>query len=270
MTQSDPLSPPLDRLNPTERELLIMLGRGHTAKSISNHKGLSIAAVNERFRSARRKTGLASSREIARMLVAQENRHDLIDLVSDGVTSTILVYPDVAPSKRAFFTARWRPMMITATLFSAALLAYGTATPPAAPSHQNASADSKLVSELLAGIPPSPDIAALHAEASMPSTDAAWSHETEGLLSQRYQQLPDFNEAVQELNVTCATALCEAVGRFRSDRSQDRMQGFMEGVQGLGRSEPQFRLDQIVNHFSTSSSDPSSGVFVTYWRRHGN
>ena len=47
----------LDRLNPVERELLVLLGRGHTAKSIATLKGLSVPAVNERFRAARRKTG---------------------------------------------------------------------------------------------------------------------------------------------------------------------------------------------------------------------
>ena len=30
----------LDRLNPVERELLVLLGRGHTAKSIATLKGL--------------------------------------------------------------------------------------------------------------------------------------------------------------------------------------------------------------------------------------
>lgn len=265
MAPVDPPSHPLDRLNETERELLILLGRGHTAKSIASLKALSVAAVNERFRSARRKTGLASSREIARLLVAQENRDDLIDLASGEVPPTTPPRQDAPPPRRASITRRWRPMMITATLFSAALLAYGTATPTFAPGEQTPAPASGPISQVLAGLAPSPDIAALHAEASRPSTDPSWSLETEQRLSERYHQLPAFDEGVEVLNVTCAASLCEIAGRFRPGLSQDSMNALVEAIQALGRSEP--RLDLIVNYFNTSSSEPSSAVFATYWRR---
>ncbi len=68
----------LDRLTEQERRLLTLLAQGHTAKTIANAEGLSVNVVNERLRSARRKTGAVSSRELARLLDRenpQENRN---------------------------------------------------------------------------------------------------------------------------------------------------------------------------------------------------
>lgn len=58
----------LSRLSEGERRVLLLLAEGHTAKSIAAETGLSVHAVNERLREARGKTGLGSSRELARML----------------------------------------------------------------------------------------------------------------------------------------------------------------------------------------------------------
>ncbi|QTC93233.1 helix-turn-helix transcriptional regulator [Brevundimonas goettingensis] len=60
-----------------ERRLLTLLAQGHTAKTIASAEGLSVNVVNERLRSARRKTGAVSSRELARLVgpqTSQENR----------------------------------------------------------------------------------------------------------------------------------------------------------------------------------------------------
>ncbi len=62
----------LARLNSGEREVLELLAKGHTAKSIAVLTEVSEGAVNERLRSARRKTGVGSSRELARLLRDQE------------------------------------------------------------------------------------------------------------------------------------------------------------------------------------------------------
>lgn len=61
----------LDRLTAQEQDLLRLLAQGHTAKTIANLTGLSVNSVNERLRSARRKTGAVSSRELARRLADQ-------------------------------------------------------------------------------------------------------------------------------------------------------------------------------------------------------
>ncbi|MFN7112577.1 MAG: hypothetical protein ACK4M2_13150 [Brevundimonas sp.] len=255
----------LARLNATERELLLLLGRGHTAKSIATMKDLSVAAVNERFRSARRKTGLASSREIARLLVAQENRDDLIDLAAAPNQTASLPRPDAPPSGRAFLTRRWRLIVITTALLAAGLLAYQTATPPVV-SPQPSTGDDP-ISKILAGMPPSPDIAALHAEATAFSTDQAWSSATERTLTQRYRALPGFEKSIETLNVTCAATLCEVAGKARPDVSSDDMNVVMEGVQELNRSEPSLPLDSVVHHFSSTDGPSSAALFVSYWRR---
>lgn len=66
----------LDSLNPSEREVLGLLASGHTVKSIAACLGRSEPSINERLREARRKTGISSSRELARLLSAQENCHE--------------------------------------------------------------------------------------------------------------------------------------------------------------------------------------------------
>jgi DNA-binding CsgD family transcriptional regulator len=68
------LMPPLiDRLTEQEKDLLKLLAQGHTAKSIALSTGLTESSVNERLRSARRKTGAPSSRELARIVATTDD-----------------------------------------------------------------------------------------------------------------------------------------------------------------------------------------------------
>lgn len=67
------MSQQLDRLTDQERHLLRLLAQGHTAKTIANSEGLSINVVNERLRSARRKAGTTSSRQLARLVTSSEH-----------------------------------------------------------------------------------------------------------------------------------------------------------------------------------------------------
>lgn len=62
----------VDSLSEREKEALRLLLVGHDAKSIAVHLDLSIHTVNERLRDARRKLGVTSSKEAARMLAAFE------------------------------------------------------------------------------------------------------------------------------------------------------------------------------------------------------
>jgi DNA-binding CsgD family transcriptional regulator len=72
-------------LSKAERTVLRLLAQGHTVKSIASALGSTQTAINERLRQARRKTGVGSSREAARLLVAHENRHEKIEMeVSAG------------------------------------------------------------------------------------------------------------------------------------------------------------------------------------------
>ncbi|AVQ04372.1 hypothetical protein B7G68_08015 [Caulobacter segnis] len=70
-------------MSDAERRALLLLAQGHTAKSAAALLDTTEAAVNERLREARRKTGVGSSRELAR-LVSRENRDEKIG-VAGGV-----------------------------------------------------------------------------------------------------------------------------------------------------------------------------------------
>jgi len=59
-------------LTEKEKETLRLMGRGHDAKSMARHLGLSVHTVNERLRAARRKLSVSSSREAARRLLDSE------------------------------------------------------------------------------------------------------------------------------------------------------------------------------------------------------
>lgn len=247
----------LDRLNAVERELLLLLGRGHTAKSIATLKGLSVAAVNERFRAARRKTGFGSSREIARLLTAQENRHDLIDLAGASASSSAL-RPDAAFRRRAPFSGRWSFLMITAILAAAVLLAHQTATPPAV-------WNEGLAVEIMSRQAPEPDLADLHARVSSGGRDAGWSAKTEALLTQRYGAIANFARDIPTVSIRCSTDLCEVAGIMRADIGGDELTEMMIQLQSLGNPEPLAGLDPVVHSFSTADDRPPA--FIAYWSR---
>lgn len=62
----------LEALTEKEKETLRLIVRGHDAKSIANHLGLSVHTINERLRFARRKMAVSSSRAAARILLDEE------------------------------------------------------------------------------------------------------------------------------------------------------------------------------------------------------
>ena len=57
----------LQKLSEREVEVLRLLLAGHDAKSVARLLGLSVHTINERLREARRKLGVSSSREAARL-----------------------------------------------------------------------------------------------------------------------------------------------------------------------------------------------------------
>lgn len=59
-------------LTEKEKQTLRLLLGGYDAKSMARHLGLSVHTINERLRDARRKLGVSSSREAARMLREHE------------------------------------------------------------------------------------------------------------------------------------------------------------------------------------------------------
>jgi DNA-binding CsgD family transcriptional regulator len=81
---AEPDVPPsaIASLSPKELEILHLLAMGHTGKSIAARLGQSETSINERLRDARRKTGVSSSRELARIIDAQKIWDKNIDLSS--------------------------------------------------------------------------------------------------------------------------------------------------------------------------------------------
>jgi DNA-binding CsgD family transcriptional regulator len=68
----DPISDQLSSLTEREREVLRLLANGHDIKSIARELSISTSAVTDRLRHARRKLGVSTSREAARMLANGE------------------------------------------------------------------------------------------------------------------------------------------------------------------------------------------------------
>jgi DNA-binding CsgD family transcriptional regulator len=66
------VSDSIPTLTEREKETLRLLLKGYDAKSIARHLELSVHTINERLRDARRKLGVASSREAARLLAEAE------------------------------------------------------------------------------------------------------------------------------------------------------------------------------------------------------
>ncbi|MCG6119922.1 MAG: helix-turn-helix transcriptional regulator [Blastomonas sp.] len=106
-------------LNAKELEILRLLAEGHTVKSIAAGLDRSEASINERLREARRKTGVGSSRELARLLDAQKIWDRKIDLSSHSSPTDS---PDRPPDRRRLWSKGKMMMLIALPLTAAGLL----------------------------------------------------------------------------------------------------------------------------------------------------
>jgi DNA-binding CsgD family transcriptional regulator len=118
MSAQERLSGPFAGLNEGELEVLRLLAAGHTAKTIAHRLGRSETSINERLREARRKTGIGSSRELARLLDAQQFWDKKIDLPATSVTSDGLAQPATAGVK----TSKGMIAMLIALSAAAAMI----------------------------------------------------------------------------------------------------------------------------------------------------
>jgi DNA-binding CsgD family transcriptional regulator len=123
MASPHPISP--DALTEKELEVLRLLAAGHTVKSIAAGLGRSEASINERLREARRKTGVGSSRELARLLDAQKIWDRKIDLSGAALSPETEAVP---PPERGRRSKGQMIMLIAIPLAAAGLLL--TATNP--------------------------------------------------------------------------------------------------------------------------------------------
>lgn len=116
----------LETLTDKELEVLRLLTAGHTVKSIAVRLGRSETSINERLRDARRKTGVGSSRELARCLDAQKIWDKKIDLPAQSeATDEGLQLPK--PERP---TSKGKIIMLISGFAAAAGIAMATADTP--------------------------------------------------------------------------------------------------------------------------------------------
>lgn len=121
-------------LTDREMEILRLLVAGHTVKTIAARLGRSETSINERLRSARRKTGVGSSRELARLLDIQKNCDENIDLskphsIVKDVTHTAAI--GVRGSKGMIVMLITPSLAAVGAMFATALSADQVGTPSA-------------------------------------------------------------------------------------------------------------------------------------------
>lgn len=147
----------LDRLSDRERDILTLLAQGHTAKTIARSRSLSANVVNEHLRSARRKTGASSSRELARLVVgetpvpSQQVRDNLFGIESPAVPDHRRLQPGLSLGP-VMTLINGRTMMIFSVLIAAGALAYQTSVPSQA--EQASTRDPGAAPEAAASGPP--------------------------------------------------------------------------------------------------------------------
>jgi len=231
--------------------VLLLLGDGHTAKSIASLTGRSVASVNERLRQARRKTGVASSRELARLLKTQKNDDEEI-----GMAEAPPAPPSVQP--RTLFQ-RGIVMMIPFIVIVAAAVAVtrqaDAPAPQSSPSPQTA---------LPGGLFPPVESDPRHLAEAVRSEprDAVWAPRAEAALRARYAPMLSRGE-VSELRIVCATTACEAVGKI-TQTDPARINSIMQALQD-GKANTLTPAAQLEN--ASMTFGPT--LFASHWKRKG-
>lgn len=147
------------KLSARELEVLRLLAEGHTIKSIAVQLGRTEASINERLRDARRKTGVGSSRELARQLGAQK----IWDKNPDLAMTSAPAEGSVQPASRGLSGPKGKiamliamPLIAAGSLLMAADGPFNAARPQAAPATAGAAQVSPLVGRWaldVAGVP---------------------------------------------------------------------------------------------------------------------
>ena len=110
-------------LTDKELEILRLLTAGHTVKSIAVRLGRSETSINERLRDARRKTGVGSSRELARHVAAQKIWDKKFDLSPPNSSTD----EEAPPSNKGRFRSKGTIIMLLAMTAVAAGIAIAAA-----------------------------------------------------------------------------------------------------------------------------------------------
>ena len=184
----------LKRLTKNERQVLRLLAEGHTAKTIATELAVTPTAVNERLREARRKTGVGSSRELARLLRAEEGEEIAPFFETEMVEPT-----DWWLDKRL-----WALLAFLLALLAAALALTLRPNPPkAGPTRE------RLIFDPYLGTFKPQGPAWLYAVVRQEQRDTNWAPRTEALLRSRYSKIGLLSAPGTTLRTRCGNSVCE-------------------------------------------------------------
>jgi DNA-binding CsgD family transcriptional regulator len=239
----------MSRLNEAERAVLRLLAEGHTAKSIAAMIGSTTAAVNERLREARRKTGVGSSRELARLLKAQETCDEQIGISSASAAE--------APSSRRSFLQRKGAVAMVFIVAIAATAALISAQPDKTEPAPQIISDPDLGTFTLAG--PS----WLYKTVRQEPRDDPWASRAEKALRDRYQNVLFFDEKARVLRVTCRTMTCEVAASWPAGKPG---RSYGEGERSIVAD---MRKQGLVQNGASITGDQHSdrGIYIAYFIR---
>ena len=252
------LLPDFSALNPAEREVLTLLAQGHTAKSIAALNGKTEASVNERLREARRKTGIASSRELARLLAKADppkNRDEQIGvgaMCAAGAPETRRSARRRAPAKGVITMGIFTATAVTVT----AMFAFQDT-----PAGGNSVAADPLLRAWSVEAPAAPSLRDLHAKLRAEKRDAVWAGGAEAAVKARYAKIVGPNET---LRVTCGATRCEVVGVLPEG---EKASAALQAVQDHALYTDITKLGFGSDLFTVTSADRKRLVFVSYWHR---
>lgn len=257
------MTEPLTVLNERELDVLRLLAGGHTAKSIAQRTGLSVNAVNDRLRDARRKTGVGSSRELARLIASRENWAEKIG-VSSGASVDQAELPDAKPPAATQF--HWKAIVMVSIITSALALVlwqgHPAATDPAAPA-----AKTTVDPALQMFDPGDRDPRTLNAALASERRDPAWADRMEAMLSKAYTSALANTALSGKLHVRCGRTLCEVYAVDHTPATQADEAALKQAVSES--AFPALEEAGLVNRgLTTSRSDGTDGrlAFVTYWQ----
>ncbi len=123
----------IEELTDKEKEALQLLLEGHDTKSSASQLGLSVHTINDRLRNARRKLGVSSSREAARILrdaegaepaeTPKNDAHTSFGIERDGEMPDTAILTQTKRAEPFRFTWLAGGMLIMSILIAAAVLA---------------------------------------------------------------------------------------------------------------------------------------------------
>ena len=254
----------LGRLNEAERQVLYLLAEGHTAKSIANELGSTPAAVNERLREARRKTGVGSSRELARFLKSREIRDEQIGVVLRSTAIATLPPPDAEP---------WRPQTGVVAMLTLFLVAAAGATTLITQSPATGDDVDPLVGAPMERFSQPAD---LHSQVRNEGRDEGWAPRTEAAIRDRLLKIPLIGKDGNVLRVTCASTLCEIAGSVIAPSSKEEREDpksrFNQTIQDLQVGPlpddlAKLGLKHESGSFLGNKAKPDQSVFLIYYKR---